>query len=590
MRVPWSSMLCAAILTLVLATLLGAPHSRASEPSAGEAFDLHLAVYQADPYPSAKQCRNCHEGHYREWSVSQHAYAQISPVFNALQGVIIAATNGTFGDFCIRCHTPIGMQLGEPVFASNSDRSAISLEGVTCIVCHRVGRAWGKVSGRRDVVQGDIFQPILGPTGNEENQRVIDERGTYGVVTTSDQPGRRIHSETKKFFQISESGFCATCHDVTFVNGFRLEEAFSEYKHSPAAARGESCQDCHMGIEPGRAEGYREEPVAKMGDAETRVRKRTTHMWVGPDASVVHPGIFPQNPEAAEMATVEEWVLFDHEMGWGTDRFEEAAALDHEFPERWISADDRYDAREIIDQQLALLAEAFERRTRLLRNGYRLGEIVVQRADEKALRFKVKVANGTDGHNVPTGFIGERMVFLQVTVTDAAGRVVFRSGDLDPNGDVRDQHSHYVHNGELPLDRQLFNLQSRFLVRNIRGGEHEQVIAYNYSLDPLPFARPSTRSAVLTGRGRRARTHRMGIEPGGHRWAEYRVKGSELTGMPPYSANVKLMAGALPPNLIGAIHGIGFDYGLSARKIADVLVGEHRVLWERDISLEVKVQ
>ena len=39
-----------------------------------------------------------------------------------------------------------------------------------------------------------------------------------------------------KFFYLSTPGFCGICHDVNLVNGFRLEEAFSEYKHSPSAA------------------------------------------------------------------------------------------------------------------------------------------------------------------------------------------------------------------------------------------------------------------------------------------------------------------------------------------------------------------
>ena len=73
--------------------------------------------------------------------------------------------------------------------------------------------------------------------------------------------------------------------------------------------------------------------------------------------------------------------------------------------------------------------------------------------------------NATDGHGVPTGFDGERNVFLQTTVTDCQGKVVFKSGDLDPNGDVRGENSVYVHNGELPQDKQLFSLQTKFLVR-----------------------------------------------------------------------------------------------------------------------------
>ena len=71
----------------------------------------HAQVFLNDRYPSATQCASCHPKHYREWSISQHAYAQMSPVFNAMQGTIGRLTNGTLGDFCIRCHTPVGMNL-----------------------------------------------------------------------------------------------------------------------------------------------------------------------------------------------------------------------------------------------------------------------------------------------------------------------------------------------------------------------------------------------------------------------------------------------------------------------------------------------
>ena len=57
---------------------------------------------------------------------------------------------------------------------------------------------------------------------------------------------------------------------------------------------------------------------------------------------------------------------------------------------------------------------------------------------EGRIRFEVDVKNGTDGHNVPTGFDAERLVWLQIELRDEAGNIVFQSGDLDPNGDVRD--------------------------------------------------------------------------------------------------------------------------------------------------------
>ena len=165
---------------------------------------------------------------------------------------------------------------------------------------------------------------------------------------------------------------------------------------------------------------------------------------------------------------------------------------------------------------------AREKRLEVLRNGYVLGQVATEE-NWRGLKISVEVKNGIDGHNVPTGFIAERLVWLFVEVQDKNGNTIFRSGDLDPNGDVRDSHSLYAHNGDLPLDKQLFTLQSRFLTRNVRGGEREQVLAVNFSVDPLPFIRPSTRSTVLTGQPAGARIHRYSIPPNGVRTAAYRV-------------------------------------------------------------------
>ena len=171
--------------------------------------------------------------------------------------------------------------------------------------------------------------------------------------------------------------------------------------------------------------------------------------------------------------------------------------------------------------------------------------------------------------------------------TDADGKVVFVSGDRDPNGDVRDLHSLYVHNGEMKLDKYLFSLQSRFLVRMVRGGEREQVIAVNYSPDPLPFLRPSTRSTIVLSRPVGARKHRLTISPLKSKRAKYVVKRKDLQGSRgPYSANVKLIAQMVPVNLIHEIQGVGFDYFMSPREIADGVVEGAQILYDRDVPLQ----
>src|SRR5690606_30879996 len=82
-------------------------------------------------YPSAKECGTCHPKQYTEWSRSMHAYAQHSPVFEAFTLTLVERTSGTIGTFCTRCHTPIGVSLGETASLRNVHRSRIAMEGVT---------------------------------------------------------------------------------------------------------------------------------------------------------------------------------------------------------------------------------------------------------------------------------------------------------------------------------------------------------------------------------------------------------------------------------------------------------------------------
>ncbi len=564
--------------------LVGALHD--AEPALAQAQEGdHEVLFSENRFPSATLCADCHPDHYREWSVSAHAYAQMSPVFNAMHATILKITNGTNGDFCIRCHTPVGMNLEEPEFASNMDRHPTSREGITCIACHRYNQAYGKISGRLALVEGDIFDPVFGPSGNAELQRAI-ESGEYGLNTDRTRSGRNVHVEARRFSQLTTSAHCGSCHDVNLVNGFRLEEAFSEFKNTPAAKKGITCQDCHMGREPGVASGYEYAPAAIIGGIPTQPRKRTNHMFAGPDYSIIHRGIFPHNVDAQRLAPIRQWLEFDVDAGWGTDEFEQNLSEGYVFPDHWKLIDDRYDARDVIDDNLELLDEIQRQRLLVLQAGYQLGDVVLDKASPEGIKFRVEFRNATDGHNVPTGFDAERVVWLYVTVTDARGRLVFESGDLDPNGDVRDSHSLYVHNGELPEDKSLFSLQSRFLVRMVRGGEREQVLAVNYSPDPLPFLRPSTISTVLTGRPVGARKHRQTINPLGSKWATYEVKRNQLTGSQgPYKARIQIKAAMIPVNLVFEIKDVGFDYFMSPREVAEAVVKGHLVVWDREVEL-----
>jgi hypothetical protein len=556
-------------------------------------YQAHQQCYSENPFPSAKTCGKCHPKHFLEWSVSPHAYAQLSPVFNAFQNAETQLLHGTLGDFCIRCHTPVGMALQEPIGGTNLDRHPTSREGVTCVVCHRINQPNGRGSGRLSLVAGGETQVVFGRLGNTVFEDVLTNPDKYGVIKTEPDDsvlGREAHGDINRFFQIETSGFCGTCHDVLFPLGFRLEDAFSEFKASPAARKhGISCQDCHMGKIQGRVSGYYCEAIAKVGNVETPPRRRTTHFMAGPDHSVIHPGLFPHHPDAIRevggsaadgLATMAEWIQFDWKKGWGREEFERNIPSGYQFPAAWQSRYRRFQARQILNQQFRLLTVYKKKRLEVLREGFGMSDIQGMHVDKDGLHFKVKLVNLTLGHGVPTGFDGERPMYLQVVVWDRDQKVVFRSGDLDPNGDYRDDHSFFVHNGDIPRDRQLFSLQSKFITRNIRGGEREQILPIPYSLNPLNFDRPALRPFTPLGRPLGARKHKQNIEPLGHRWAKYHVPACNLTGNGPYYVNVRFIAGMIPVNLVKTIEFTGFDYGMSSREVGEGIVKGHIIVRE----------
>ena len=57
---------------------------------------------------------------------------------------------------------------------------------------------------------------------------------------------------------------------------------------------------------------------------------------------------------------------------------------------------------------------------------------------------------------------------------------------------------------------------------------------------------------------------------------------------PASEATVELVAGMVPVNLIHEIHRVGFDYGMTAREVADGVLAGHRVLHVSTIELGVR--
>ncbi len=465
-------------------------------------------------FPSARQCGACHPRQYEQWSRSMHAYAQHSPVMEAFVLTLVERTGGTIGTFCTRCHTPIGIALGENESLRNVHRSRIAMEGITCVVCHRRKDGVYKASGRLSVASGDaLTECVYGPF----------DGGPSGQVGT--HPSRQ-----RPYLRTSQ--FCAECHDVFGPTGVRLEEAFSEWLNSPAAREGTTCQLCHMGPVQGVPIPYDHRPLGRAavvpGVPEERLplRRLSDHTFAGPDYSLLPDTEFP------------------HKLDWMYEQdYRDRASLTP------------YQQRTLTELRIAnrrQLEIASRKRYELLRHAARIDvRHPVTAAVREAVSIRVDVKSLFNGHNFPTGFSAERQCWVFIELVGPDGRVIYRSGDVDSNGDLRDQHSRDVRLGKLPADVDLLNLQNKFTALAQKGTETQVILSVNRFVAPLSFVRPATGSSQSFGRPPGFRVAKTSLPPLGRTGRTYRIRLGEIEGT--YLVRVRLLFRNLPPTLLDHI-------------------------------------
>jgi hypothetical protein len=297
-----------------------------------------------------RACITCHPTHVREWRISNHAYAAVDPVFHAMVRLGQQQTGGRLGQFCVQCHTPPGLALGEtPVretpdgFIQDFSRlSEAAKQGVSCDVCHTVT---------------SINEP--------RNARMVyTPDGTMRSTIRDPKPTAAHLSEYSPLHAKSE--LCGSCHNVTNPAGALIEETFDEWASSPMAAT-KTCQTCHMPEYTG--------PAAV--DGPTRQVHR--HTFVGVDVSLLPEDEFPG--------------------------YEELRSL----------------TREMLQQAAEMTVE-----TRPLANSI-------------AIRVK-----NLAGHSLPSGATAERQMWLEVLAHNMDRELVFESGTLDENKDLRDENPEHT--------------------------------------------------------------------------------------------------------------------------------------------------
>jgi nitrate/TMAO reductase-like tetraheme cytochrome c subunit len=504
-------------------------------------------------YPSARVCGECHPKQFNEWSISSHAYAAVSPMFNKFEQRINDLARGTLAYFCVRCHASVGTSLGERRDISWWNRSGAAQEGITCVTCHRVGEAYAKSNGARRITPGDISEPVFGPFDTTGVLKAISNAQLYKILVSSDQPDRpgyiRIHQQAIQSTMIKQSELCVTCHQVQVHAGIKLETVWEEYRASPAFKEGITCQQCHMSPNPGLPVPFETGPAAVVnGMTVNDERPLTDHEFMGPGYPISHPGLFPI-PLVESRFIPQQWLKFDWRAKWGKDEFENNVAADYKFPPEWQNAADRKEAWKTVQDNLARWEDRKKKRIKLLENGSKLDGPFFNGSPQagKDFAFQYKLTNLNKGHNLPSGSLGAQPeLWLDVALIDPDGKRIWESGYVDSHGDVADLQSHDVREKRIAFDEQLFSMQAKFITTNVKGTDREMYLPINLDFDQLPFIRPGGTPASVNNHPPNVRMEKHSIPPLATRTAKYTVPGNLLTKPGTYRLAVRLRARTEP--------------------------------------------
>jgi hypothetical protein len=199
-----------------------------------------------------------------------------------------------------------------------------------------------------------------------------------------------------------------------------------------------------------------------------------------------------------------------------------------------VAPDDRTKKRNVKMQ-----ADLAKKRQELMRNAAKLhvsAPPALASGDKGSL--EVRIENTFTGHHFPGGFPW-RQAWVEVKYTDAKGNVFFQSGDLDSDGDLRNQFSKEVNSGKLKADQYLVNLQAQATVRGFRGNDVELPFPLAEEDAPSPTVFPSVGPQSVYNGADNARVIKRGIPARDSRSFSYPIRVPDgVSGPVSYSARL----------------------------------------------------
>jgi hypothetical protein len=327
----------------------------------------------------------CHKQIYDEWAVSAHRYSAMDPAFQKVQTVMGEQNGPESTRYCGGCHDPISLFSGtKNIGAKDLTSLAGYKEGVSCVACHAIKKT--DVKGNAAYVMSQPQRYMF-----ELNAGAVP-RGVSNFLIRA-YPRQHVQSLQHKLFKSPE--FCAACHkqfideEINHVGWVQLQNQYdnwrkSRWNHGKDPRKTIECRECHMPLEASSDAGNGDDLDYNRAPND---RKQRSHRFLGGNQFI---------PLALNLPGAREQVRLT---------------------EKWLRGE--IDIPEIADK-------------------WRKGpvvpvEVMVPATARPGASITVQtvLTNNKAGHDFPTGPLDIIQAWVELAVTDQAGRVVFQSGQRD---------------------------------------------------------------------------------------------------------------------------------------------------------------
>ncbi|HEU5181436.1 MAG TPA: multiheme c-type cytochrome [Candidatus Polarisedimenticolia bacterium] len=344
-------------------------------------------AYDARSLSGSESCgtAGCHEEITAQWRVSAHRWAAMDAGFQRIQEEMARQNGAESTRYCGGCHDPISLFSGtKNLFTPKLTGLSGYQEGVSCLACHSVRKT--DVAGNANYIVAQptryLFELRDGTTARAARDFLIRA-----------YPRRHVEDLSKRVFKTPE--YCAACHkqfidqEVNNVGWVQLQNQYDNWRKSRWNHPGDprktiECRECHMPLVPSRDPAAGDGSDYNRSASDGRVR---SHRFLG--ANQFMPTVLKLPGAAEQVALTEQWLRGQIEVPEIADKWRKgpAVALELDLPESAAA-----------------------------------GSLVSLRA---------VVTSNKVGHDFPTGPLDIIQSWIELNVTDDAGRPVYATGGVN---------------------------------------------------------------------------------------------------------------------------------------------------------------